>query len=451
MELNRASRQIKTGNSEMIRSRFLGVAVTASLVAFVGASPASAQNTMVAIGDSLGEGVQSADANEQTQPNSYSALIAQQFGAAFPLPLIDSWFLGEVGSTTFRSRIDPSVQSPNLAVSGADVSDVLNTAADAVTEDDIDDETDLVLFPRLGTQMEIAEAMGGDLIIAWIGSNDALAAATSFDQLDASQLTPVADFQADFAELAQRLDAMGGDVVFANVPDVTSIGFLLDRDDLIEFLGSDFGLPEGDLTSAVAMILIDSGLDDGSNLQDPNWVLDAAEAALVQDRIDDFNQIIATEAAAIGAPVVNVNGIFNFLSQNPLMIGGIPITTDFLGGLFSLDGVHPSNFGHALVAHFFIQTINARYGLGIPSVAAQFGSIFVNDPHIDKDGDGVVTGRGTAGFIETTAALAGFAGDSNDLDPGVQALRAPGVASSFTREDVIAGFKRAYSGISGDR
>lgn len=435
----------------MIRTRILGSALAASLIALAAAPSAWAQNTMVAIGDSLGEGVQSADASEQTQPNSYSVLIAQQFGAPFPLPLIDSWFLGEVGSTTFRSRIDPSVQSPNLAVSGHDVGDVLNTASDAASEGDIDDETDLVLFPRLGTQMEIAESLGGDLIICWIGSNDALASVISFDQLDASQLTSVADFQTAFAEIAQRLDAMDGDVIFANIPDVTSIGFLLDREELIAFLGSDFGLPEGDLTTAAAMILIESGLDDGSNIQDPNWVLDAAEAALVQDRIDAFNQIIATEAAAIGAPVVNINGIFNFLTQNPLMIGGIPVTTKFLGGLFSLDGVHPSNFGHALVAHFFIQTINARYGLGIPSIGPQLGSIFLNDPHIDKDGDGVVTGRDAAGFVETSATLAGFAGDSNDLDPGTQALRAPGVASSFTREEMIAGFKRAYGGISGDR
>ena len=42
----------------------------------------------VALGDSLGEGVQSADASYRTQPFSYPNLIAAQMGVNFPLPLI---------------------------------------------------------------------------------------------------------------------------------------------------------------------------------------------------------------------------------------------------------------------------------------------------------------------------------------------------------------------------
>ena len=39
------------------------------------------------------------------------------------------------------------------------------------------------------------------------------------------------------------------------------------------------------------------------------------------------------------------------------------------GNLFSLDGVHPTPRGYALVANEWIRVINAAYGATIPTVA----------------------------------------------------------------------------------
>lgn len=36
------------------------------------------------------------------------------------------------------------------------------------------------------------------------------------------------------------------------------------------------------------------------------------------------------------------------------------LTTDFLGGFFSLDGIHPTYTGHALLANEFIHVLNAQ-------------------------------------------------------------------------------------------
>src|SRR5215831_8232409 len=69
---------------------------------------AAAQTLYVGLGDSIGEGVQSADASQWTQPFSYQNLIANRMGANFPLPLIQSGPLGRVGDTTLRSRIAPA-------------------------------------------------------------------------------------------------------------------------------------------------------------------------------------------------------------------------------------------------------------------------------------------------------------------------------------------------------
>jgi hypothetical protein len=54
------------------------------------------------------------------------------------------------------------------------------------------------------------------------------------------------------------------------------------------------------------------------------------------------------------------------------------LTTDYLGGVFSLDGIHPSRTGHALIANAFIEAINTRFGEAIPAV--DVARIAVRDP-----------------------------------------------------------------------
>jgi hypothetical protein len=83
---------------------------------------ASAQVPFVGMGDSIGEGVQSGDASEATQPFNFLNLIALRLGTSFPLPLIRTGIFGTVGDTSARSRINPNVAGLDLAVSGADVS-----------------------------------------------------------------------------------------------------------------------------------------------------------------------------------------------------------------------------------------------------------------------------------------------------------------------------------------
>src|SRR5262249_39574858 len=106
----------------------------------------SPRPTFIGLGDSIGEAVQSADANLLTQPNSYLNLIATQMRVSFPLPLIRTTPTAAIFSTQGRSRVDPSVQSLNLAVSGANAHSLLFERADAAGAPQIDSETDMVLF-----------------------------------------------------------------------------------------------------------------------------------------------------------------------------------------------------------------------------------------------------------------------------------------------------------------
>ncbi|MEJ5348648.1 MAG: GDSL-type esterase/lipase family protein [Desulfosoma sp.] len=377
---------------------------------------------LMIVGDSLGEGVQSADANLRTQPYSYGVWVARQAGWNLVLPYIVSGPLGVVGDTSVRYRLFPYTTSSNLAVSGADSWSVLNDRALASSPRAISNETELVLFPRIGSQIEIVEAVKPTTVLCWIGSNDVLSAVLAFDQLNSTQIsllmTRPEDFEKNYRELVSRLGASAKQVVLADIPDVTHIGFLLDNDDLVRFLGPGNYLDEGSRTTVAALFSIRLGLADLSILQDPNYVLDSDETALIQDRTNALNQIIYETATQYGFPVVNISEKFNQIAENPPYYSGVPITPRYLGGLFSLDGVHPSNIGHALVANEFLSTLKVRYGWNVSTLNQSIlNDIAAKDPFVDLDGDGRVRGRPLAGMLETLGPILGISGDVNESIP----------------------------------
>src|SRR5205085_514702 len=129
----------------------LRILVTFGLAVQLLAQPAP---RLLGLGDSIGEGVQSADANIFTQVNSFYNLIAAQMGVSFPLPLIVSNPFAFIRSTDGRFRLQPGVLAANISVSGADSTSILRERSSTP----IHSETDLVLQPRLGlSQVEIAE------------------------------------------------------------------------------------------------------------------------------------------------------------------------------------------------------------------------------------------------------------------------------------------------------
>ena len=58
------------------------------------------------------------------------------------------------------------------------------------------------------------------------------------------------------------------------------------------------------------------------------------------------------------------------LSQNSgIQFDGVKYTAKFVtGGAFSLDGVHLTGRGYAIIANEFIKAINGKYGSTLPNV-----------------------------------------------------------------------------------
>src|SRR4029077_9366367 len=64
-------------------------------------------------------------------------------------------------------------------------------------------------------------------------------------------------------------------------------------------------------------------------------------------------------------------GFFATVQARGFVVGGQRLTTAFLGGVFSLDGVHPTNNGYEAVGNQFIAALDAANAAGIPPLAVE--------------------------------------------------------------------------------
>lgn len=92
------------------------------------------------------------------------------------------------------------------------------------------------------------------------------------------------------------------------------------------------------------------------------WILTKDEIAEIKVATDAYNVTIKAIADAKGLAFVDTKSIMALLSTNGLESNGFTLTSTYVtGGAFSLDGVHPSPRGYALIANAFMTAINAKY------------------------------------------------------------------------------------------
>ena len=87
-------------------------------------------------------------------------------------------------------------------------------------------------------------------------------------------------------------------------------------------------------------------------------------------RIGEFNGIMKAQADAKGAAYVDPNGVLGQItSATGLVQNGITYSSSYIqGGVYSLDGLHLTPAGYALMANEIIKSINAKYSANIPPV-----------------------------------------------------------------------------------
>jgi hypothetical protein len=307
----------------------------------------------------------------------------------------------------------------NLGVPGAQVGHLLYSGYAAANP----------YFGRFASSAEAtilgeATAQNPTFTVLWIGNNDVLSFATSGGDDPMKPITSTTDFTTYLSTVVGALSANEAKGVMCNIPDVTSTAFfttvpynaipVTNENDLnalndgyvaynagvAQLAQSGITVPTIEWTiGANAMVIEDNNppydllqnrrqirpgelvrLDIpqdsikcygwGTLIPVPEeYVLTEDELAEIQVATDAFNGIIASVAADNGWAVTDVNGLLEDIANNGRRIEGKTYTIDFVtGGLFSLDGIHLTGNGNAIVANEIIETINTSFGASLPKV-----------------------------------------------------------------------------------
>ncbi|MEN8666615.1 MAG: SGNH/GDSL hydrolase family protein, partial [Flavobacteriaceae bacterium] len=93
------------------------------------------------------------------------------------------------------------------------------------------------------------------------------------------------------------------------------------------------------------------------------WVLTPQEQAEIKTAIDAYNGIIKASATAAGLAFFDANQFMQQLAAGGITDGKYKLTSNLVtGGAFSLDGVHPTPRGYALISNLMMKTLDATYG-----------------------------------------------------------------------------------------
>jgi hypothetical protein len=116
-------------------------------------------------------------------------------------------------------------------------------------------------------------------------------------------------------------------------------------------------------------------------LQD-QYVLTPDEQLLIKNATIAYNIAISQIAEANALGFVDVNALADQIaSDGGINYQGVPISSTFVtGGAFSLDGVHFSPRGYAVIANEIIKEINTTYKSTVPAVqVGNFGTVTLNN------------------------------------------------------------------------
>src|SRR5262249_13169118 len=222
-----------------------------------------------------------------------------------------------------------------------------------------------------------AAALQPTAILVSLGNVDVSQAVTS-----GLPPTGPAVFALRYAQVVGALAGTGAQLILANVPDVTAVPLLVPVPAFVQLCPTTV-LPPG-VTAADFIV---------PNISDPTMttfnicsnfaVRPAALIAATQAAVNAYNMTIERVARQTGAVVVDIHGMFDRL-QDGVVRGARLLTSAFLGGLFSLDGVHPTNTGSVIMANEIIKTMNTKLHAGIPPVS--LNQVASDDPLVPPKG-----------------------------------------------------------------
>ncbi len=358
--------------------------------AFTFDAPPEALSPAVAIGASLTSGVQSAVPSGRGTLAGAGAQIARALGLYLPQPVLVDGLMAELGPADFGpppgceapdfyshlaaevltslaalegsdgetdytlGRLNPATAPYNLAVPASNVGEVLR----GVEEDDFGEQyiTHLLLEPSAAldepvttSQLERLEALAPRLIVAPdLLANDVIDAVTG-SSLDPEAVHPLEEVRPALEELVQRLAATGAWVFLSNAPKATVLPAAQD-------LARAMLAEDPDAEEAIAALLGEIDRETG-----------------------ELNQALEEIAAGYdNVVVVDLYARIEEIERGGVVVGGEQLTIEKFGGLLSLDGLHFSDTGYALMAQLTLDAIAAATGVGAAPIDLE--AVMAADP-----------------------------------------------------------------------
>jgi lysophospholipase L1-like esterase len=384
--------------------------------------------TYVAIGTSIGAGLQSGGINDSTQKQAYPYLLATAMGLtpgvdwaypSFTVPgcpapytnILTGARVGGASATACALRSPASVAPlmQNVSIPGIRARQVF----------DITDTTYVLPDPFKLAQfitgsispLEMMGRNGPTFVTLEIGANDVLWAGFTGST---TQLTPLADFQASFTTIADSIDSFGAGVAVANVPNINNIphfsagvvffclknggcpapldtpqppynsaNFTVSGSCAPSALGGvgDSMLVAFTATATITQVLslggaasLDCGagtatVTTGAGTAPTGAVITKATTIAIATRTVAINALIQAEATARNWALVDLNGLLDSVrTASPANVPAFPSFTTpstLFGPYLSLDGIHPNAAAHRLVARRFATALNTRYGTSL--------------------------------------------------------------------------------------
>jgi lysophospholipase L1-like esterase len=280
------------------------------------------------------------------------------------------------------------------------------------------------------TQVDAAVSLHAQVATVWLGSNDLLKVAFSGGQ---APVTAPQSMHDDIVTIVRKLQAAGSKVAVANLVDVMGAATFIPQPayqpTLKVYISGFLQAPPNNVPAPVADAIATqystayaaqetAQLGLGANgyftinalfktlqtaaAQIPPHAVPVAPTLGSGDFIADavannvkalnvsYNAAIGQAAADSGAALVDIHGLFVQIAAAGGVLVNFPKCCNLVyrGGLSSLDGLHPSNTGYALIANAFIAQLNTSYNLGIPAVNVT--TIYNTDPY--------APGNGVSGF-----------------------------------------------------
>jgi len=366
---------------------------------------------LVVLGDSLSAGFQNFSLYDRNNGNSgpaaggqssgFATLIATQAGANLTLPLISYPGLPPALKLTPKGiiredlpagqRVNTGVRATNLSIPGFTLADALSHPFPGdLMNNPIDALAYSVIYvpdgvPACGpiptglntlglSALACAKSLKPTTVLVSLGNNDALQALT----FGIPPTSPVA-FGINYGKVLLSLASTGASLVVANIPDVTTVPFLVPAP---AFQAQCRFLPQGATAADYMVPDIVNATKPEFNLC-TNYAIRSAELIRqARTAVTQYNKIIELMAKPLGVTVVDVNGFFNRISTEGYLVNGTRLRTGFLQGLFSLDGIHPTNTGYAILANEWISTMNRDLRTKIPLVAVE--RVAATDPLLPR-------------------------------------------------------------------